>query len=161
MRQAIIHASQVNLGLFRLLLDGVPDDKKTHQPAGINNHPVWQVGHLATSANSAGKLLGLDPLVSEAYPGLYGIGSEPVDDPSKYASREELMSLCERNYAEVYTAFESASDDVLAADLPTDRLKERFGTTGNFVTFLLTAHIGFHAGQLSSWRRAIGLGSVL
>jgi hypothetical protein len=35
-------------------------------------------------------------------------------------------------------------------------LKEALPTIEDAVTFLLTAHLGAHLGQLSAWRRMIG-----
>jgi hypothetical protein len=44
--------------------------------------------------------------------------------------------------------------------MPDESRRERFPTVGAATNFLLNDHLMFHAGQVSAWRRAVGLGSV-
>jgi len=161
MKSAIINTYNFNRGFLDILLKGIPAEKFTHQPVGITNHALWQVGHLASSSDTALKLLGGQPVVSDKWRELFGNSSKPVDDPSIYPSMDEAIKTLDGIRPKLIAAFEAASDELLNSDPPIQRVKDRFGTTVNFIVFLMTSHELFHAGQLSSWRRAIGLGSAM
>ena len=58
-------------------------------------------------------------------------------------------------------AFRGTTDAALAAENPAEgRFKEMFPTVGGAVAFLLGGHVAMHLGQVSTWRRVMGLGSV-
>jgi uncharacterized damage-inducible protein DinB len=54
----------------------------------------------------------------------------------------------------------SLDEAQLAAANPMQRLAERFPTTGHALTHVLVAHENLHLGQLSQWRRVLGLEAV-
>jgi hypothetical protein len=50
-----------------------------------------------------------------------------------------------------------ATPEQLAQPTANPRMKDALPTAREAVAFLLTAHLAGHLGQLSSWRRMIGL----
>ena len=53
----------------------------------------------------------------------------------------------------------SVSTDVFARENPVEgRFREILPTVGGVVLFMLNNHVMMHAGQVSHWRRAMGLG---
>ena len=73
------------------LLEGIPEDKRTYHPAN-GNHVTWILGHLAWADDFFLKeLAGTDPTCPEAWNELFGMGSEPTDDPRRYPPYEELL----------------------------------------------------------------------
>jgi hypothetical protein len=50
--------------------------------------------------------------------------------------------------------------EALARPAP-ERMRSRFPTVANVLLGLMTSHFASHLGQLSAWRRAVGLPSVL
>lgn len=161
MKSSIIYHYKFNRGFLDGLLAGIPDDKLAEQPVGITNHPLWQIGHLASSTGTAIKILGGSSAIDDAWREKYGHGSTPVADAAAYPSKSELIQTLDTVRPLAIAALESASDELLNAEAEMDRIRERFGTNGNFIAFLMTGHETFHLGQLSSWRRAIGLGSAM
>ena len=49
------------------------------------------------------------------------------------------------------------SAEVLAAENPLAYSRARFPTLGEFLTYIMTGHLGYHLGQLSGWRAAAGM----
>jgi len=57
------------------------------------NHPLWVIGHLTASEASIvkGMIKGEQPNVPAGWGPLFGMGSQPVSDASKYPSKAELL----------------------------------------------------------------------
>jgi hypothetical protein len=49
---------------------------------------------------------------------------------------------------------------LLATEFPNPEYRAFFPTIGDAAFYLMAFHEGWHLGQLSTWRRAIGLGGV-
>src|SRR5690606_23094738 len=92
---------------------------------------------------------------------LYGIGSKPTTDKSKYAPLPELYEAMKQGHADITKLFTAASDAQLAAPTVHEGFRKHFPTTADAIAFMLVSHESIHLGQLSAWRRGIGLGSVL
>jgi len=162
MRSLIVSGCRLNEGLLARLLQDIPEDKWTHQPApGIKNHPMWQLGHRAVALDGGAQLLGHKSQLPDGWGELFGMGSQPVDDPSKYPPRDVLLKAINDARERVIDAFEKATDAQLSAEPPVEWMKPVFGTVGNAVGGVMTSHEAFHNGQLSTWRRMIGLGSIM
>ena len=59
-------------------------------------------------------------------------------------------------------AVRATSTETFAADNPMEgRMKEMFPTVGVAVNFLVNNHVMMHLGQISTWRRLMGLGSAM
>jgi hypothetical protein len=97
----------------------------------------WLVGHLAVTGDFGRKLCGRPPLCPEYPP---------------------MAALCER-FRAVYTdlceAALQADAPLLARENPFAPGRASFATAGDFVTYLLAGHLGYHLGQLSGWRAAV------
>ncbi len=62
----------------------------------------------------------------------------------------------------VAEALVNVSDDVFAGENPAEgRFKEMLPTIGATVNFLMNNHPMAHLGQVSAWRRAMGMGGVM
>ena len=152
--------TQVNLLLMqycRALLADIPDERMTEQPVPGVNHPAWVLGHLAWAADgSLGKLGGQSALPAE-WPALFGFGSKPSTVRGDYPPKEELLRAVEQSYRQLREKAAAARPEQLAQPTTNPRAKEALPTLREQVAFLLTGHMGVHLGQLSSWRRMIGL----
>lgn len=121
------------------------------------NHPLWVLGHLAHSEASLVSrfVLGRENPLAK-WDSLFGMGSEPVAEASKYPPMAELMAEFEKVRANTLKLLDSYSEADL--DLPSkapEDLKFMFGTIGQcFVS--LGLHGALHAGQVADARRAMG-----
>jgi hypothetical protein len=151
---------KVNLFLLRycrMLVGDVPDERMAEQPLPGVNHPAWVLGHLAFSADRARGLLGAEKELPPTWVSLFGPGSKPSTSRSDYPSRDELLRAAEQGFERLRQQAATATSEQLAQPSTNPTTKDALPTVRDGVAFLMTGHLGVHLGQLSSWRRMIGL----
>lgn len=142
------------------LVADVPEDAMQLQASPSEQNPTWLLGHVLLADSY---LLFL--LTSESLPDDFGVLLErygPASTPvanTPYDSKDQLVDRL-RHTNSVRTARVSAmSADDLAAPLGDERLAPVQPTIGHHLQSLIF-HEGYHAGQISSWRRAHGFAAV-
>lgn len=159
-RDRALNALRFAHGTFLALLKDWPADRLTYQSTPTDNHALWTVGHLATTYVYGGSLLTDASLgVPESYMGLFGYGSKPQSDAASYPSFDEVRSTCEAAFAKFVAIVAGMTEAQLEAPL----LKDSGGFASSRVELLerLAWHEGWHAGQISMLRRAIGLPGIM
>ncbi len=142
------------------LVQDIPPDKLTYQPASSTNHALWVLGHLACTDNYfLTSLAKLEPVIEESWNKLFGMGSEPTDDPQRYPSPDEVKAGLEKARTALAAWFQSMDEHQLLSPLP----DEMSSFAPNFAALMCSIawHEGFHAGQLSAVRRSLGLPRAL
>jgi len=127
------------------------------------NHPAFVYGHLALYAKAIAEKARLDGsrLAAPAgFEALFDQGKECHDDPSGtiYPPMKTITDAFFNGYKGLLEILPSVPDSTMLAPNPTAK---RFPLIGEFCMFLLTSHIMMHLGQVSTWRRCVGLGSVM
>ena len=153
-------ATQVNLfliGYCRRLMADIPDERLVEQPLAGVNHPAWVLGHLAWTADRAVEMLGGRSVQPAEWASPFGRGSVPSSTRAAYASKDELLRAVEEGYQQLRQRVASASPEQLSAPTTNPLAKETLPTLKELVAFLLSGHMGVHLGQLSMWRRMVGL----
>jgi hypothetical protein len=103
----------------------------------------------------------ISPATLETLLDLFKNGAVCLDQPGLYAGKDVLVATFFERQRLAIQAFTSADDKTLQAENPAEgRFKEMFPTIGGAVAFLLAGHVMMHLGQISGWRRAMGLGSA-
>lgn len=131
------------------------------------NHPAFVYGHLAMYPHRAMEMLGKPKGVTtppEGWEALFKAGAECKDDPQGtiYPAMEKIVSFHKAAYEAAMAAIAEASDAQLSAPNPGEgRMKEMFPTVGALCSFIVAAHTMSHYGQVSAWRRCMGLGSAM
>ena len=152
----------------RRLLEGIPhrDAARFARPGGVevrSNHPVFVLGHLALYPPRIMEQLGRPvgaSAVPAGYEALFKAGVDCQDDPDGtiYPALPQLMQHFFASYAVALDALSGAEDAALLAPNPAEgRMRELFPTLGGALAFYVAAHVFSHLGQVSAWRRAIGL----
>lgn len=151
-----IASMEFTRGVFHKVLDATPEDKITSQPWTGANHALWNVGHIALTDNYfLTALSGQESPLPESWEGLFGMGSQPVDDASKYPSFEEVKeALAERRTA-LIDWLSSLSEEKLAEELP-ENLRG-FAANHAALPGTLACHEALHVGQITACRKAFGL----
>jgi len=165
-------ASQGPLTMYgEKLLVGVTADQFARQPVGrggiINtNHPAFIYGHLSTYPAFILNILGIqDPGCTnpDGFDKLFSHEATCQDDPdgSIYPAMEAITSHFFRAHKCMFAQI---------AELPDEQLAAPHGQTGDFfakfpsraavTAFLVGPHPFTHIGQMSAWRRCMGLGSA-
>jgi len=137
-----------------------PEDKWTYQPSPTDNHALWVLGHLAiTDAWYCGGVGATGASMPEGWEPLFGMGSKPVGDLSKYPSPAEVRKVFDANREVLLGWLKKAGAAELNAPLG--------DKTGGFMTdavdgaLKMSWHEGWHTGQFASVRKALGLKGVM
>jgi uncharacterized damage-inducible protein DinB len=159
--QAVQRARALNTlawahGVMEMLLEGFTEQHATFQPTPTDNHLLWTLGHLADTyyvwANMLdGKLREPPP----EYVRLFGFGSTPVADPRVYPTLAEVRAEYARAYEMLVHAVCQQTDADLAKPLHGDN--SWLADSRLEAIYRMAHHEGWHQGQVSAIRRALGL----
>jgi hypothetical protein len=155
---------RATLGYAERLLADIPADRFAHMPIPKLNHPAFNIGHLSLYPNRLFNMLGRPDLVIDkpGYPTLFQAGTECVEQDGRYPSKDELVSYYFERYRAMLAHLPEISDETLARDNPIEgRLRDMFPTIGAALCFMLNNHQMAHLGQISAWRRLMGMGSAM
>jgi len=138
------------------LLKDFPEEKATFQPCPTANHALWILGHLAiTDEWLHGMIADHKSQLPESYSKLFGYQSQVQSSPKAYPPFAEVK----QNFQNVRDALLKAARSASESDL-TKPLGEKgggFAFDGIDALDKTSWHEGWHAGQLSIIRRALGL----
>lgn len=166
----LIAPARMAMNFGELALHGITPDRFRRVPAGINtNSPAFIYGHLAIYPNTLFELWGLGP-EAPTDPGehavlkvLFSAGKPALDDPEgrHYPSMAEIIPTWKKGYQALLDAAPSVPSEILAQPTPIERLRPMLPTIGELSGFLMIGHPMLHYGQVSVWRRIMGLGPCL
>jgi hypothetical protein len=144
----------------RLLIDSVPLELWYRQPAGVNTHVAWQVGHLAVA--QYGLMLfrqrGRTPEDLELMPGWlrkqFGRGTTPASSAEGQPTPEELLARLAAIDAQAVAELPGFTAESLREpiDMPYAAYPIKLGAL-----LFCPIHEGIHAGQIGLLRRLLGL----
>lgn len=151
----------------RLLKDIAAEDfGKFARPGGqvvVSNHPAFVYGHLSLYPERVITNLDQDAssvAATEQYQKLFSHEATCEDDPdcSIYPAKDEVFERMVSGYEKVSEVLRASDDALFNRENPAEgRMKELFPTNGSALGFYVGGHVMMHIGQLSAWRRAIGL----
>jgi hypothetical protein len=159
----VLPGAELSLGYASELCKTIPADVFNKMPSKDFNSPAFNIGHLATYPNNVLGMIGRGDLVKPLpfSADLFKQGASCVDQPGLYPSKDVLMSSFDEGYRRVIDAVRGCDDSVFERVNPIEgRFRELMPTVGAAVNFMLGGHLQMHLGQVSAWRRAMGLGSI-
>lgn len=164
----IVEPAKLSMGYARKLLEGIKPDQFARLAPGnagpiASNHPAFVYGHLSLYACRIIADLGGDASAvqpSEKFMDVFKNGAECVDDAegTVYPAMEVITERFFSGYEAAIEAAAKADDATYAAANPNETMRSRFSTMAAMHAFYLSGHMMIHFGQVSSWRRACGLG---
>ncbi|HRQ75476.1 MAG TPA: DinB family protein [Phycisphaerales bacterium] len=152
------------LGYAEALVRDIPADQFAHMPHPQMNHPAFIMGHLSIYPDRLLKMVGRAELVREisGYADLFSAAAKCLDQPGLYPPKDEIVGYYMERYRTIRDVVAQLPDEVFTRENPMEgRLKELFPTIGGAVNFMLNNHNMMHLGQISAWRRAVGLGPAV
>jgi uncharacterized damage-inducible protein DinB len=159
----LVHGLEKNHGYALALVAGIDDEQLVAQPFGDGrkpmNHAAWVLSHLGVYRPIIAALV-RGEVFPDPHDHVYGMKSVPLPDRSAYGSLEEMRQRLEAGKLAVVAALESATDEAWSAPVTLARWQPRWSSVGMAVSFLLLCHENMHLGQLSAWRRAMGMAAV-
>lgn len=161
----ILIPAKLAFGFAKQLLKDIRPDQFARLARGVqSNHPAWAFGHLSIYPDRALDLIGRTDLArhDERFVSLFQSKAPCLDDPAGtiYPSMEEIVSRYTTRTEAILGVVPEISDATLNRTL-TDPMAERLPTVGSRLAFLLGAHTMVHLGQVSAWRRFMGLPSAM
>ena len=160
MRERTLSSYGLALDYARRLLAGLDDAQTVAQPVQGMTHPAWIVGHLIYSCQMIGVEMGLAPWLPGDWEERFVAGSQVASDPARYPPKDKLIAMFEEATSRVRERLAQVTDAELDGPPPDARYRDVFPTLGHAVLHILTVHTAIHLGQLSAWRRAMGLAAV-
>lgn len=150
----------------RLLKDVTPDKFARYATVGgvviEANHPAFCYGHLSLYGPRILTQLGIPgPTVPDGFEALFSKDAKCVDDPNGtvYPAMDKITSAFFDGYRAAVTTFRSLPDSALQVPNPMEGPQAvRFPALGSLQNFYAGGHIMMHLGQISTWRRMMGLG---
>lgn len=132
-------------------------------PLSDLNSPAFCIGHLALYASMVAGLVGHGDALSApaGFDELFKNGAPCVDCDGKYPSKEVLVREFTQGWSKVADILATVDESVMSKPNPMPGLAQRLPTIGSVVAFMCLAHNMMHLGQISSWRRVMGLGSAM
>lgn len=164
---AIHQSLQLSLGYAERLLTDITADQfaRFATPGGetvVSNHGAFVYGHLSLYPSRILTQLGLETTpVPAKFEELFSKDATCTDDPEGdiYPAMEEITSAVFDGYKSAGQAIVEASDETLQQPNPgSGRIVELFPTLGSMHNFYVGGHMMIHLGQMSAWRRMLGLG---
>ena len=166
MKQILLNSYAFNLKYANALVADVEDKWMTHSPAkGIENHPAFTLGHLASAGALTVKYLGGSYDFDQDWERIFkrnGPGDPRLPEPNSdvYPSKEDLLRELAKQHQKVEELITSLQDDRF--DHPAKwRYTSHMPTLGDLLYFMCITHEAMHLGQLACWRRAMNLPSAL
>jgi len=162
--QTIVPSAELVLRYADQLVQSVPAESFAKMPMKDLNSAAFNIGHLSIYGDRICGLLGRNDLVQPMpySADLFKAGAPCLDQPGLYPSKETLVATFFERQRRAIDAFRSTTEATLLAENPAEgRFKEMFPTVGSAAAFLLTGHVAMHLGQISAWRRVMGLGSAM
>ena len=168
--QSIIRQLDFNLAYARKLVEDLSEEQMTTVPAkGFENHPAFTLGHLVSGMS----LMVVNDIEDVRKPGFMPDGWKelflrrgpgdprmPEEDITKYPSKEELLTELELKHEMFKLCLLKFTDDELL-DEQEWRFYKHMPNNLDSIIFMCVNHEAMHLGQLSAWRRAMGLESAL
>lgn len=157
----VIPTARLAITYADMLCKDIPADRFGHVPEGVVcNSPSYNIGHLALYADMAAAMLECpDARNDPDWQAKYAFGAVSKHDPDQsiYGSKDELIARFVDRQTGAINAFARASEELLGRPNPREKMRDRFPTIGAMATFMITGHPMGHLGQISTWRRCMGL----
>jgi hypothetical protein len=153
----VLHSFAYCLEYLREQVAEVAPPDMVAQPNGIMNHPAWVIGHLTFACQLLGGAIGLPSWLPNDWAKRFGTGSVPVADASLYETKTDALAILRDAQVRITQAVAQMDDSRLDEPFPDESYRDVFPTIRHALTQVLVGHTANHIGQLSVWRRAMGL----
>ncbi len=161
--ESMVQGAELMVGLANLLCEDIPDEKFAFKAIEGLAHPAFIMGHIAMYAEDVLDFAGRSDLTRRdaVWEAPFAMGTTCSSDASLYPSKQDILRRFNQRYAVALAEARKIPDEVLLSANDTGKFEDRFSSKGGLLNFALNGHPMMHLGQISAWRRSIGLGSVL
>ncbi len=154
---SVLHSFAYCIDYLHDQVSDIDADDMVAQPSGITNHPAWVIGHFTFSCQAIGGEIGVACWLPPTCADQYGTGSIPTADINLYPEKHRALAMLRKAQSRIVKAVEQLSKAQLDAPLSDEKYRVILPTVRHALTQVLIAHPANHIGQLTIWRRAMGL----
>ncbi len=156
-----IRLNKLMRNLLHSMMEEIEESYFYEQPMGGGNSPGWILGHLVVVNRFANAMLGGPPPDPKELT-MFGPGSRADLLSHESSPPKKLLLKAENETAlALNQAITHADEDLLDSPQPSPFLRESLPRVRDMLAHILVSHLSMHVGQLSAWRRARGLDSIL
>lgn len=155
-----LRLNQVMRSLLHSMVEAIDEGQLYEQLPGGGNSPAWILGHLSVVNRFGHSMLG-GPGPSPADLVKFGPGSSPALDLADGPSKQQLLEEEQDSAEALRAAVQVVEAEILDAPQQSPFLQKEFPLVRNMLAHILASHLSLHIGQLSAWRRAHGMPSIL
>jgi hypothetical protein len=137
--------------IIHMQAKGLSHEQMMIQPPFRGNCFNWVVGHIATNRDQALRLLGVEPVFSEAEAALYKTGSDPMTAAETAIDSHRLLQAIDKSQARIAAGLAQATAETLDAIYNAERNQTVAGRIAG-----LHWHETYHTGQLELLRQLAG-----
>lgn len=141
--------------VFRVNTEGITHAESLLQPVPGGNSINWIAGHLITAYNSLLETLGQEKVWSDDQLEVYKRGSEPLRDPNRAASFEEICEALSGAHERMMRGLEELPIERFSEPAPYSPGNNPQETLGSLL-HVTAFHQAYHVGQLGLARRLVG-----
>ncbi len=153
-------AIRFTMKLTQTLVNDVGADQFNNNCGSTINHPAFVLGHCAYYVGVGMQMLGSDIELSKSDAELYEHGAECLHLHDGYHSKDEAITFFMKRLEDAAQFVEGQDDSVFEKSAEGTFWEDSMPNMGAVATFMMVAHVTFHLGQISGWRRVAGLGSA-
>ena len=132
-----------------------PDGQRTQAV----NHPAWVFSHLNVYLPIIQALVE-NQTFEDPKEHQFGMQSKPEMDGSIYESKDSLLEAWNAGHNKVDELLTEATDGIFSQPVKLERWSTVMPNAGICLPYLMLNHENQHLGQISAWRRVLGLPSV-
>ena len=162
----IAASTRLGLGYADRLMSGLTNENyarfaKSGEGVIESNHPAFVCGHLSLYPPVILQQLGFAAQpIPDGFESVFSKDATCVDDPNGtiYPPMDLITETLYTGYRTVVDALDKSDDGLFADENPNEAMRSRFPTKGAALGFYVGGHFMMHMGQLSAWRRAMGMG---
>ena len=138
----------LNMMVIERNLEGIEHEESFFQPQSAGNCVNWVLGHIVATRNQVMKLIGENPIWSEAEAAPYKRGSKPLTDRTTALPLEKIFTDLKVSQDILLEGLHRMSPEEYEAPVEESTRYEQLA--------VLQFHEAYHAGQLGILRRLLG-----
>ena len=158
--KTILHSFAYALDYLREQVADVSPADMVTIPNGVANHPAWVIGHLTHTCQMIGGVVGLGEWLPRDWAKRFGTDSTPISDANAYEIKNHALAMLTDAQGRVMRAVAEVTDAQLDQPFPDPAFRDVFPTVRHALTQVLVGHTSMHVGQITVWRRAMGLAKM-
>lgn len=159
--ESLVYCLRVTLAYAEKLTTDIPAGDFAHLPHPGMNHAAFCIGHLSLYPNELLRLIVKESLVLDKGPAMdvFRPATPCVEQDGRYPPKHEIIEYYLERHRVLCDVIAGVDDQLARPYTPPDprMMSPLFPTIGVALIFYLNNHHMLHLGQISAWRRAMGL----